>query len=109
VRNPNASYGAGVDDPLDAGGMRRLQQIVGAIHVALVQVPRILGPETVVGRDVEDESTASYCTLHGGGIAKIAGHYLHIEAGDTASGTYECANLVATLAEYPGDVPAEEA
>ena len=70
------SHGARVHDPLDPGGCRSTENVLGAIDVTPIELLRLPGIEPIVGGTVVDDLTVAQDILKTGRIAQIAGHHL---------------------------------
>ena len=71
-RQPERADRARVDDPRDASRGGRLQHVVRAVDVRAVQLPRIAGPEAVVGGAVVERRDPGDRPRERGGIRDVA-------------------------------------
>ena len=58
----NRGDGARVNELLDAGAHGGIEKVFCAAHVRIINVPRTLGPQAVIGGDVEDPLGALHRT-----------------------------------------------
>ena len=85
---------------------------MSAVHVAAEQLARIAGPQTIVGRDVVDETAPGQGPAQRIEVAQIADDRLHLQIGEIVGAALrpdQGTDVVALLGQEPGDVTADEA
>ena len=97
ARNADTADGAGVDEPFDTGRFGGREHVAGAVDIGLVHLFGVPGPETIIGRDMEDEAAAGDGALERGGVPQITGDAFDIKIGNAAGGTHQRAHTMAAF------------
>src|SRR5580658_7703481 len=111
TRNGNRRDGAGVDEALDAGLLRRFEETFSAANVALVNLFRMPRPEAVIRRDVKDTVSAVHRAGERRSIAQIANDGLDVHSVErlhVAFGAHKHTHAVSALNEQARHVAAHK-
>ena len=104
--------GARVDDPLDPGGLGRVDHVQAAADVDVVEVRRVRRPEPVHGGDVEDHAAPDGGGRDARGVAQVRHNGLNGEAIEVVTrhaGLEQGDDLGTACQKRPGDTRANEA
>src|SRR5262249_18072795 len=102
----------GIDHATDAGALAGLEYRARTVHIVAVDLARVLRPQPIVRRNMEDETAAGQSGSEGLWIEDVSAKDLHRAAGQrlqAARGPREDADAVAVGDEQPRHVGSHEA
>ena len=88
LRHADAADRAGVNDALDAGAVRRFQQIACAVDIRAIEIVGMFRPEPIIGGHMKHQSAAWHRTFERSRIAQIAGDALDIQVRALTAGRH---------------------
>jgi hypothetical protein len=109
VWHADAAYGAGVDEALDAGLLRGLEEVPRASNVGIVEFLGMARPQAVVSGDVEDQIAAVDGAVQGRSVTEVANYRFDVEFLQFTGGADEGSHAVSTTGQGLGHMPAKEA
>src|SRR6516162_2845381 len=79
-----------------------------ALNIGVVQLARVLRPQSIVGGDVEEQAASGDGPLERSGIAEIAGDGFNGEFVDAATGAHQRSHVMPTFDEDARNMPAKK-